>query len=339
MNIREAISRVISGKSLETAEAIDVFNEIMSGKATDAQIAAFIVALRMKGETPEEITGAASVMRDKATRLNPISRTHLIDTCGTGGDGAQTMNISTAAALIAAGAGAVVAKHGNRSVSSKCGSADVLEALGVSITAEPAVMEKCLNTIGICFLFAPSLHKAMQYAIGPRREIGVRSIFNILGPLTNPAFAPAQLLGVFAAELTETMARVLKNLGTRKAYVVHGLDKLDEVSLCSETQVSELAGGVVRTYRVSPEHFGLRRANPADMLGGTAPENAEMLRGILSGKRGPKRDVAVLNAAFALAAAEIAESPEQGIGLAERSIDSGAALEKLAALIAATKAR
>jgi len=201
------------------------------------------------------------------------------------------------------------------------------------------MMEKCLNTIGICFLFAPAMHKTMKYAIGPRKEIGVRSVFNILGPLTNPAFAPAQLLGVFAAELTETLASVLKNLGTRKAYVVHGLDKLDEVSLCSETQVSELAGGVIRTYRVSPEQFGLSRADSRDLLGGTAQENAEIIRDILSGKKGPKRDVAVLNAAFALAAADIAQTPERGIALAERSIDSGDALKKLNLLVEGTKAR
>jgi anthranilate phosphoribosyltransferase len=338
MNIREAIGHVITGKHLSTAEAIDVFNEIMSGKATDAQIAAFIVALRMKGETPEEITGAASVMREKATHLKAASLEHLIDTCGTGGDGAHTMNISTAAALVAAGAGAVVAKHGNRSVSSNCGSADVLEALGVTISAQPEVMERCLSSIGICFLFAPSMHKAMKYAIGPRKEIGVRSIFNILGPLTNPAFAPAQLLGVFSADLTEPLATVLKNLGSRKAYVVHGLDRLDEISICAETQVSELAGGAVRTYRVTPEQFGFKRAAPGDLLGGDARENAETIRGVLSGKKGPKRDVTVVNAAFALAAADIVKTPEQGIEAAQRSIDSGAALEKLRLLISETKA-
>jgi anthranilate phosphoribosyltransferase len=337
MNIREAIGHIISGKNCTTAQAIDVFNEIMTGKATDAQIAAFIVALRMKGETPDEITGAATVMREKATKVIPIGSEHLIDTCGTGGDGAQTLNISTCAAFVAAGAGAVVAKHGNRSVSSKCGSADVLEALGVTIAAKADVMKKCLDDIGICFLFAPAMHQAMRYAIGPRKEIGVRSIFNILGPLTNPSSAPAQLLGVFSADLTETIATVLRNLGTRKAYVVYGLDNLDEISICSETQVSELADGVIRTYRISPEQFGRSRATLHDLLGGTAPENAEMIRSVLSGKKGPKRDIVVLNAAFALAAADIAKTPGEGVTIAERSIDSGAAMEKLQLLIAKTK--
>ena len=337
MNIRDAIGQIISGKNLTTIESTNVFDEIMSGKATDAQIAAFIVALRMKGETPEEITGAATVMRNKATRVNHTITKHLIDTCGTGGDGAQTFNISTAAAFVAAGAGAIVAKHGNRSVSSGCGSADVLEALGVTITAEADIVRKCLEEIGICFLFAPSMHQAMRYAIGPRKEIGVRSIFNILGPLTNPAFAPAQLLGVFSPDLTETMAMVLKNLGTQRAYVVHGLDKLDEISLCSETQVSELADGVIRTYRIRPEEFGFPRASREDLLGGAAPDNAETIRSIFSGKKDPKRHVVVLNAAFALSAAGIAKTPQQGVALSEKSIDSGAALEKLRLLIEKTR--
>jgi anthranilate phosphoribosyltransferase len=336
MNIREAIGQIISGKNLTTIESTDVFDEIMSGKATDAQIAAFIVALKMKGETPDEITGAATVMRNKATRVVHDVSDHLIDTCGTGGDGAQTFNISTAAAFVAAGAGAIVAKHGNRSVSSKCGSADVLEALGVTITATADIMRKCLEEIGVCFLFAPSMHQAMRYAIGPRKEIGVRSIFNILGPLTNPAFAPAQLLGVFSPDLTETLATVLKNLGTKKAFVVHGLDKLDEISLCCETQVSELAEGVIRTYRISPEQFGFQRAHHHDFLGATASENAETIRSIFSGKKGPKRNVVVLNSAFALAAAGIVKTPEQGVALAEKSIDCGAALEKLRLLIEKT---
>jgi anthranilate phosphoribosyltransferase len=291
----------------------------------------------MKGETPDEITGAAAVMRQKATRVLPAASERLIDTCGTGGDGAQTINISTAAAFVAAGAGASVAKHGNRSVSSKCGSADVLEALGVGISAETDVMKQCLDEIGICFLFAPSMHKAMKYAIGVRREIGVRSIFNVLGPLTNPAFAPAQLVGVFAPDLTETIASVLKNLGARKAYVVHGMDRLDEISLCAETRISELAGGAIRTYSVSPEQFGFSRATVSDLAGGTAAENAETIRGIFSGTKGPKRDVVVLNAAFALAAAGVATDPAHGITLAQKAVDSGAAMEKLRLLVEKTK--
>jgi len=337
MNIREALSEVVGGKNLTAAEAMEVFDEIMSGKTTDGQIAALLIALRMKGETADEITGAATVMRQKAVRVIPASTEHLIDTCGTGGDGSQTLNISTAAAFVAAGAGASVAKHGNRSVSSKCGSADVLEALGVAIAAETDVMKQCLDEIGICFLFAPSMHKAMKYAINVRKEIGVRTIFNILGPLINPAFAPAQLVGVFSQDLTEKVAAVLKNLGTQKAYVVHGLDKLDEISLCCETKVSELSGGDIRTYTVSPERFGLSRASAGDLTGAGAAENAEMIRSIFSGKKGPKRDVVILNAAFALAAAGVAATPEQGLALAEKSIDSGAAKEKLRLLVEKTK--
>jgi anthranilate phosphoribosyltransferase len=315
---------------------MDVFNEIMDGKATDAQIAAFIVALRMKGETIEEITGAAMVMREKATSVLPKTYDYVIDTCGTGGDGAQTFNISTAAAFVAAGAGAVVAKHGNRSVSSKCGSADVLEALGVSIGADPGIMKECLDDIGICFLFASALHKAMKFAIGPRKEIGIRTIFNILGPLTNPSRAPAQLLGVFLPELTDTMAQVLKNMGSRKAYVVHGLDKLDEISLCAETRVAELSSGAVRSYFISPEQFGFKRATHADIVGATASENAAIIIDILDGIKGPRRDIVTLNAGFALAAAGKAQTPEIGIAMACESIDSGAAKEKLRLLIKKT---
>ena len=336
MTIQEAIRHIASGGSLAMAESFDVFNEIMAGKTTDAQIAALITALRMKGETPDEIAGAAIVMREKAVNVLPQDSAHLIDTCGTGGDGAHTFNISTAAAFVASGAGAVVAKHGNRSVSSQCGSADVLEALGVSIGAGADKMKECLDEIGICFLFAPSLHKAMKYAIGPRKEIGIRTIFNILGPLTNPSRAPAQLLGVFAPDLTETMAGVLKNMGSRRAYVVHGLDNLDEISTCAETRISELSEGAVRSYSVSPEQFGLPRAVRADLVGGAPRENAGIIKGILDGKKGPQRDIVVLNAAFALAAAAKAPTPLDGIALAAESIDSGAAREKVRLLVEKT---
>lgn len=330
MTIQEAIRQVTSGgKGLSVSESIDVFTEIMSGKATDAQIAAFIVALRIRGETPEEITGAATVMREKAIHVLPKDPVNVVDTCGTGGDNAGTFNISTAAAFVAAGAGAVVAKHGNRSVSSKCGSADVLESLGINISIDADKMKECLDTIGICFLFAPSLHKAMKYAIGPRKEIGIRTIFNILGPLTNPSLASSQLLGVFSPDLTETMAQVLKNMGTRNAYVVHGLDRLDEISICSDTRVSELANGTVRTYMISPEDFGIKRALHEDILGGSAQENAEIIGNVLSGKKGPHRDIVIFNAAYAIAAAGIAANPRDGIDLASNSIDSGAAREKL----------
>jgi anthranilate phosphoribosyltransferase len=339
MTIQEAIRQVTSGgKGLTVFESIDVFTEIMSGKATDAQIAAFIVALRMRGETPEEITGAATVMREKATHVIPNDPSNVVDTCGTGGDNAGTFNISTAAAFIAAGAGAVVAKHGNRSVSSKCGSADVLESLGVNISADAVTMKECLDTIGICFLFASSLHKAMKYAIGPRKEIGIRSIFNILGPLTNPSLASAQLLGVFSPDLTETMAQVLKNMGTKKAYIVHGLDKLDEISICADTRVSELSNGTVRTYVIKPEDFGITRALRQDILGGSVQENAEIIKNILAGKKGPHRDIVLINAAHAIAAAGIAENPREAFALARNSIDSGAALEKLRLLREKTSA-
>jgi anthranilate phosphoribosyltransferase len=336
MNIQEAIGAVVAGKNLTVAQAVDVFACIMSGAATDAQIAAFIVALRMKGETPEEITGAASVMREKATRVLPAQCEHCVDTCGTGGDGANTFNVSTAAAFVAAGAGAVVAKHGNRAVSSRCGSADVLEALGVVINLTPEKMKACLDTVGIAFLFAPALHKAMKFAIGPRREIGIRTIFNILGPLTSPALAQHQLLGVFSEKLTVTMATVLNNMGTRRAFVVHGTDGLDEISISGPTSVAEIRDGKVKSYSITPEEFGIRRSPLSAIAGGTPEENAARNRAILSGEKGPGRDIVVFNAAFALAAAGIASTTEEGIALAGKSIDSGAAKNKLEGLVAFT---
>jgi anthranilate phosphoribosyltransferase len=337
MIVQEAIRAVVAGRSLSIEEATSVFTDIMSGNATDSQIAAFIVALRMKGETAEEITGAASVMREKATHVLPESTAHLVDTCGTGGDGANTFNISTAAAFVAAGAGAVVAKHGNRSVSSRCGSADVLEALGINIGIPPEKMKECLDTAGISFLFAVALHKAMKYAIGPRKEVGVRTIFNVLGPLTNPALAPHQLLGVFSESLTVTMASVLKNMGTKRAFVVCGDDGLDEISISGPTNIAELRDGAITRYSVAPEQFGLRRA-PADAVkGGTPQENAAIVLGILDGQKGPRRDIVVLNAAFALTAAGIASDPKDGIGRAEESIDSGKAKGKLDLLVTMTK--
>lgn len=333
MTIQEAIKTVVAGRDLSTAQSTEVFSTIMNGEATDAQIAAFIIALRMKGESPEEITGAASVMREKVTPVLPENREFLVDTCGTGGDGTNTFNISTAAALVAAGAGATVAKHGNRSVSSKCGSADVLEALGVSIALSPEAMKTCLDTTGIAFLFAPSLHKAMKYAIGPRKEIAVRTIFNVLGPLTNPARAPCQLLGVFSEKLTETMAMVLNNMGSRRAFIVYGMDSLDEISIAGETKVSEVIDGKVKTYTITPEEFGIKRVPLSAIVGGSPSDNAEIIRAILAAQKGPCRDVVVLNAAFALAAAGRATTPKHGIALAERSIDSGAALKKLDDLV------
>jgi anthranilate phosphoribosyltransferase len=336
MTIQEAIKKVIAGNSLSIEEATRVFSDIMSGSATDAQIAALIVSLRMKGESVEEITGAASVMREKATLIRPQRKDCVIDTCGTGGDNLNTFNISTAAAFVAAGAGATVAKHGNRSVSSRCGSADVLESLGVNISISPEKIKDCLDNVGIGFLFAVSLHKAMKYAIGPRKEIGVRTIFNILGPLTNPAMATSQLMGVFSPSLTETMAMVLRNMGSRSAFVVHGMDSLDEISLSSPTQVSELKNGTVRTYTIQPEDFGFKRTPLSEIKGGDPSENAIIIREVLNGKRGPQRDIVILNTAFALAAAGLASDPKEGIELACKSIDSGNALRKLEELVSFT---
>ncbi|GBU21190.1 anthranilate phosphoribosyltransferase [Fibrobacteres bacterium R8-0-B4] len=330
MDIQTAIKQVTSGKSLSVADASEVFASIMEGLATDAQIAALIVALRMKGETPDEITGAAYVMRDKAAHVyTSSSRKNLIDTCGTGGDGSNTFNISTAAAFIAAGAGAEVAKHGNRSISSRSGSADVLESLGVNIALTPEQIGVCLKELGIGFLFAPALHAAMKYAGPARKQIGIRTIFNIIGPLANPARTTSQLLGVFAPDLTETMAQALKNMGSDKAFVVHGLDPLDEISVCGPTKISEIRGSEIVTYQITPEEFGFKRATMDDIKGGSPEYNAAIINDILDGKKGVQRDVAVLNAGFALCAASVTDTPKEGIAAAEKSIDSGAAREKL----------
>ena len=329
MDIQTAIKLVTSGKSLYVADASDVFTSIMEGEATDAQIAALIVALRMKGETPDEITGAAYAMREKATHIYTSSRKNLIDTCGTGGDGSNTFNISTVAAFVAAGAGAKVAKHGNRSASSRSGSADVLESLGVDISLNAERISVCLKELGIGFLFAPALHAAMKYAGAARKQIGIRTIFNIIGPLANPARTTSQLLGVFSPDLTETIALALKNMGSDKAFVVHGLDPLDEISICGPTKVSEIRGGEIITYQITPEEFGFKRALLADIQGGEPDYNAAIAKEVLEGKKGPHRDVVVLNAAFALCAASITDTPKEGIAAAEKSIDSGAALEKL----------
>ena len=332
MEMKEAVRTVVAGHGLSAAEAHDAFGHIMDGRATDAQIAAFMVGLRMKGETVDEITGAARAMREHATPVTPASIERLVDTCGTGGDESGTFNISTAAALVAAGAGARVAKHGNRAVSSGSGSADVLEALGVRITVGPEVMKRCIDELGLCFLFAQTLHKAMKYAAGPRKEIGVRTLFNILGPLTNPASAPAQVLGVYAPQLTEMIAQVLRNLGSRKAFVVHGEDRLDEVTLSAPTKVTELSGGAIRTYTIKPGDLGLDAAEREAMRGGTPQENAKIIEDLLRGAKGPRRDIVLANAAFAITAAELAPTPRDAVALAAESIDTGAALAKLEGL-------
>lgn len=326
--IQEAISKAIEGINLSEDEMKAVMEEIMTGGATDAQIGAFITALRMKGETVEEITGAARVMREKALRINAGSG-RIVDTCGTGGDSSGTFNISTTAAFIVAGAGIKVAKHGNRSVSSKSGSADVLKTLGVNIEASVAVVEDCISEVGIGFLFAPLLHGAMKYAIRPRREIAIRTIFNILGPLTNPAGADSQIMGVYDGKLTDNLANVLCNLGSKAAMVVHGNDGLDEITLTTSSKISELKDGKVNTYEINPGDIGLLRCTLEDLKGGDAEDNAAITLDILKGKRGPMRDISLINASAAIVVGGGANDLKEGIAKAAESIDSGAALEKL----------
>jgi anthranilate phosphoribosyltransferase len=331
VTIQEAIAKLIDGQNLTRVEMTGVMNQIMSGEATDAQIGAFLIALRIKGESVDEIVGAAAVMREKAT---PIQTKHrvIVDTCGTGGDHSGTFNISTTAAFVVAGAGLCVAKHGNRAATSQSGSADVLKALGVQVEASPEVISRCLDEVGIGFLFAVSLHGAMKYAIGPRREVGVRTIFNALGPLTNPAGAKRQVIGVYSAALTETLATVLGNLGSEHVFVVHGSDGLDEMTLTGPTRVSELKDGVVSSYDVSPGDFGLTKAQASDLQGGDADANAKMTLAILNGEKGPKRDIVLLNAAAAIVAGGKANDLAQGIQVAAAVVDSGKALEKLEGL-------
>jgi anthranilate phosphoribosyltransferase len=340
--LKEAIQKVVNGTNLQEEEMEAVMDAIMSGEATPAQIGAFITALRLKGETVEEITAAARVMRRKATHIKAddalvtidrddinLDMETVIDTCGTGGDGTNTFNVSTTTAFVVAGCGLRVAKHGNRSVSSQCGSADVIESLGVNLDVPPAVVEKCLNEVGIGFLYAPALHGAMKYAIGPRREIGIRSIFNILGPLTNPAGANVQVLGVYQRDLTPVLAEVLNKLGSRSAFVVYGEGSLDEISIIGKTQVSQLKDGEVSTYMIEPEDFGMSRADLNDILGGDAQENAGIVLSVLKGEPGARRDMVLLNAAAALVAAGRAGDFPEGITLAAEAIDTGRALEKL----------
>lgn len=334
--IREALSKVVQGKDLQESEMMETMTEIMEGQATPAQIGAFITALRMKGETVEEVTGAARIMRRKATRIDARSSV-IVDTCGTGGDGRNTFNISTTSAFVVAAAGLTVAKHGNRAVSSGCGSADVLEAIGVNIEAPPDVIEECLQQIGIGFLFAPKLHGAMKFAIGPRREIGLRTVFNMLGPLTNPASATAQLIGVYDPRLTEMFAGVLKNLGTKRAFVVHGLDGLDEATITGETRVSELRDGIITSYNIDPVDYFGRTFGAEELSGGDAAANAEITKGILAGGNGARRKIVVLNAALAVVAGGRAETIREGIRIAEDCIDSGAAMRKLKSLIELTQ--
>lgn len=331
--IKEAIDKVVKHIDLTEGETHGVFEEIMSGKATVAQISSFITALRIKGETVEEITGAARVMREKSLKIN-LNKETIVDTCGTGGSGINTFNISTTAAFVVAGGGLKVAKHGNRSALCQCGSADVLEALGVNLDAGPEVVEKCLHQVGIAFLYAPLFHSAMKYAIQPRKEIGIRTIFNLLGPLSNPANAASQVVGIYDAKLTKTIAEVLKRLGLSRAFVVSGLDKLDEITITGKTKVTELNNKKIRTYYVTPEKFGLKRAKIEDIKGGDAKENAKLLLSVLNGERGPRRDIVLMNASAALVAGNRAKNLADGVKAAADSIDSGIALDKLNQLIA-----
>jgi anthranilate phosphoribosyltransferase len=340
--IREAIGQLLDGQSMSAQQAEGVMDEIMNGGATPAQIAGFLIALRVKGETVDEITGCARAMRRAAVAVCAQDNC-LIDTCGTGGDRAGTFNISTTAAFVAAGAGLKVAKHGNRSVSSQSGSADVLEALGVNLDLTPDQISQSIDKVGIGFLYAPKMHPAMRYAIGPRRELGVRTIFNILGPLTNPAGASAQLLGVYDPSLTETLAHVLRELGTRAAYVVHGHGQLDELTTTGPNQISTfgvgLAGGSVITKTLDPIDLGFACAQAQDLKGGDADENARITREVLAGQdRGPKRDIVLLNAAAVLSVGGAASSLQEGVALAAESIDSGAARAKLEEMIAYSQA-
>lgn len=347
--IREAIEKIVRKIDLSEDQMRVIFDEIMSGSATPAQIGAFAAGLRMKGETVEEITGAARSMKHHSVRISAgkasigidrddidIDEETIIDTCGTGGSGTNTFNISTTVAFVVAGCGLRVAKHGNRSASSRCGSADVLEALGVNLDVGPDMTQRCLLEIGIGFLYAPLFHGAMKYAVNARKEIGIRTIFNLLGPLCNPANATSQVLGVYDNALTEKMANVLKNLGSKRAFVVHGADTLDEITITGKTRVSELKSGKIKSYYITPEKFGMKRAELEDIAGGGPKENADIILSVLKGERSPKRDVTLMNASAALVAGFRAKNFKEGVRMAVESIDTGRALDKLFALIEIT---
>jgi anthranilate phosphoribosyltransferase len=340
MSINEAIKKIIEGETLTTAEAEAALEEIMAGECNEAQIAALLTALRMKGETIDELIGFARVMRRKATAVRPqflhsdhSEENFLLDTCGTGGDVSGTFNISTAVAFVVAGCGLRVAKHGNRSVSSRSGSADVMEALGVKIDLTPTQITLAIEEIGIGYLHAPLLHEAMKYVAPIRKQLGVRTIFNMLGPLTNPAGATVQIIGVYAPHLTEMFAHTLKSLGARRALIVHGSDGLDEITITGASRVSELKNGEVTTYEISPEEVGLSRAPLEAVKGGDAAHNARMILNVLSGERGACRDIVLLNAAAALLAANRATTLQEGISFAAEAIDGKAAMAKLQSLI------
>ncbi|MBD1399794.1 anthranilate phosphoribosyltransferase [Pelovirga terrestris] len=348
--IRQAIGMLVEGQDLSEDMMIEVMTMIMGGEATAAQIGAFITALRMKGETIPEIVGAARVMRAHATPIEVkttldldrddinLDRETILDTCGTGGSGTRSFNISTTVALVVAACGVKVAKHGNRSVSSACGSADVLEHLGVNLDVPPTLVAQCIDQIGVGFLFAPALHGAMKHAIGPRREIGIRTIFNILGPLTNPARANRQVLGVYRADLVEKLATVLFSLGCRKGFVVHGSDGMDEITLTGATTIAAIDRRGVTLSSITPEQFGFASCALADLQGGDAARNAEIVRAILAGTPGAQRDIVLLNSAYALLAAGLVEIVPDGITMAAQAIDNGRAAAVLADLVRMTNA-
>lgn len=334
--MKDIVGKVVNGSHLTESQMIEAMETIMEGRGSDALIASFLTALRIKGETVDEITGGAKVMRAKAEKID-LGDIYTVDTCGTGGDGANTFNISTAVAFICAAAGVSVVKHGNRAVSSKSGSADVLEALGVNITLTPEQVEKSVREQNIGFLFAPTFHKAMKHAVGVRKELGFRTIFNMLGPLTNPANAKGQVLGVFNADLTDFMAEVLKNLGVERALVVHGMDGLDEITVTDKTKVTELKNGELTSYYIEPENFGMAKMKKSDIEGADSVVNAGIIKSIFAGEKGAKRDIVVLNAAAALYVGKKADTIQDGIKLAEEIIDSGEAAKKLEEFIAYTK--
>jgi anthranilate phosphoribosyltransferase len=331
MSFTTHLNTIITGQNLDEERMADMLTHIFSGTITESQIGAFMAALATKGETFEELAGAARAMRRKAVRIQANAK-KVIDTCGTGGDSSGSFNISTTTAFVVAGAGITVAKHGNRSISSKCGSADVLEVLGVKLDTDPEIVEEAVNEIGIGFMFAPMYHGSMKYAMKARSECGIRSIFNMLGPLTNPASASCQILGVFAPELTEMFAQALKLLGVEKAFVVHGHDGMDEMTTTDLTRVTELCDGMIKTYDVDPLSYFEDYAQPSDLLGGDANENAAITRAVLKGETGPKQDIVLLNAGAGLVAADAAPTIEKGIALARDAIESGRAMEKLEAL-------
>ena len=335
--IKDAVAKLISKESLSRAEAAAAMTDIMSGNATEAQIGAFITGLRLTGETPETIAGCAEVMRANATPIK-CDDPNAVDIVGTGGDGAHTFNISTTSAFVIAGAGVTVAKHGSYGVSSKCGSANVLSELGVNIQYTPQRMEECLAELGIAFLFAPALHPAMKHVVGPRRELGVWSIFNILGPLCNPAGVKNGIMGVFSPALVPIVSDACAQLGMKHQFIVHGNDGLDEFTTTTTTMVTEIRRGKVESYEVQPAGLGLAMASTGDLVGGEPAENAAITRALLSGEKGPKRDIVLLNSAFAIMAGGKADTPQAGLALAIESIESGAALKKLDALATMSQA-